>query len=107
MSFGDWEEINGDLNDLVISNNKDTSKVLFTVCQTITEFSKHYPKANILIIGSTKSRTRLYQMIIAQNKNEIDKRFEIQGLKNEIWENFTFGITYEAFLVKINSKEKL
>ncbi len=106
LSFGDWEEINGDLNDLVISNNKDTAKVLFTVYQTVLEFSKHYPRANILIIGSTRSRTRLYQMIIAQNIGEIDKQFGIQGLKNGIWEEFKNGINYEAFLVKTN-REKL
>ena len=53
LSFGDWDETNGVLNDLAISNNYDTSKVLFTIAQTVLLFIKHFPDANIMIIGST------------------------------------------------------
>ena len=102
LSFGDWDDISGILNDLLISNNYDTSKVLFTVAQTVLLFVKHFPDANILIIGSTRSRTRLYQMTIAQNINEINKQFEIQGLRNGNWEIFRKGINYDSFLAKID-----
>jgi hypothetical protein len=105
LSFGDKDEITGILNDLVISNNYDTSKVLFTVAQTVLLFVKHYPNANILIIGSTKSRTRLYQMTIAQNISEINKQFEIQGLKNGNWEDFRKGINFDSFLIKVNKRK--
>jgi len=101
LSFGDWDQINGVLNDLVISNNNDTSKVLFTVYHTVLQFLDYHPDAKIFITGSTKSRTRLYQMTISQNIKEITSQFEIKGLRNKNWEDFRVGINYEAFHVKM------
>jgi hypothetical protein len=56
--------------------------------------------AKILIVGSTKTRTRLYQMAIAQNLITINKHFDIQGLVDDHWENFRSGINFDAFLAK-------
>jgi hypothetical protein len=41
-------------------------------------------------------------MTIAQNINEINKKFQIQGLRNGNWEIFRKGINYDSFLVKID-----
>jgi hypothetical protein len=100
LSFGDWNEKSGNIDDQSVSNNNETERVLFTVALTALQFVTHNPDANILIVGSTSSRTRLYQMVIAQNRTEIHKHFEIQGLKNGYWEDFKTGINFEAFLVK-------
>jgi hypothetical protein len=39
-------------------------------------------------------------MSIVQNLQEINKRFDILGLRNGHWENFKIGINFEAFLAK-------
>jgi len=100
LSFGDWDEISGRLNDRVNSNNNDATKVLLTVAFTIFQFIIHFPDANILIVGSTSSRTRLYQMNIGRNIKEIDKHFVLQGFINGDWQSFRTGIDFEGFLIK-------
>jgi hypothetical protein len=100
LSFGDWDDINNGINDCITSNNNDTKKVLFTVAITTKLFMTRFPDATILIEGSTKSRTRLYQMSIIQNLQEIEKYFEILGLRNGKWRKFKTGINFDAFLVK-------
>jgi hypothetical protein len=100
LSFGDWDSIIGGIDDLVISNNNDTTKILFTVYQTVLLFTSHFPNANVLIIGSTNSRTRLYQMAIGRYFFEIEKNFDLQGLRNGVWEQFKHGINFDAFLAK-------
>jgi Family of unknown function (DUF6934) len=100
LSFGDWDEINNEINDCITSNNSDSKKVLFTVAITTKLFTTHFPDATILIEGSTKSRTRLYQMSIVQNLQEIEKYFKILGLRNGKWRKFKTGINFDAFLIK-------
>jgi uncharacterized protein YlxP (DUF503 family) len=100
LSFGDWDEQRGRADDLAITNNNDTDKVLSTVANTILKFVQHFPDSNILIIGSTKSRTRLYQMAIRRNIVEIENLFYLQGLRNGIWELYKPGINFDAFLIK-------
>ena len=63
-------------------------------------FTSNFPNAKVLIIGSTNSRTRLYQMAIGRYFIEIEKYFDIQGLRNGVWELFRHGINYDAFLAK-------
>ena len=42
LSFGDWDEINQEICDKIISNNGDREKVLATVALTVLEFSLHF-----------------------------------------------------------------
>jgi hypothetical protein len=100
LSFGDWDKINGKVNDTIVSNNNDTKKILFTVGLTALQFVNHFPTAEVFIEGSTISRTRLYQMTIRQHFIEIDKLFDLRGLRNGKWEKFKPGINFEAFLLK-------
>ena len=82
LSFGDLNKINGEIDDKVVSNNRDTEKIIVTVGFTFLLFVNHFPNAEILIVGSTNSRTRLYQMAINQNIIEIDKFFDLRGFRN-------------------------
>jgi hypothetical protein len=100
LSFGDWDKINGKIDDTIISNNGDTNKILLTVGLTALQFVNHFPNAEVFIEGSTISRTRLYQMTIRQYFMEIDKLFDLQGFRNGHWEIFKTGINFEAFLLK-------
>ncbi len=99
LGFGDWIETEQRVDDKVTSNNNDREKVLSTVAATAIEFTDHYPGAKIFIVGSTSSRTRLYQIGIAAFLNEIEELFIIEGLIERKWEFFVKGRPYEAFLL--------
>ena len=100
LGFGDKDLITNELNDLIITNNGDSQKVLATVASTLFVFTDNYPDATVIAIGATSARTRLYRMGITNNIEEIEKDFEVYGLKNKTWFKFSKNITYDAFLVK-------
>lgn len=84
LGFGDKNTESGELDDLVVSNNGDTDKVLATVAMTIYEFFEEHPFATVYLKGSTHSRTRLYQISISKFIEQISIEFEVYGeLKNE------------------------
>ena len=99
LGFGDIDS-NGKLNDMAITNNEDRQVVLFTVALTIYKFCEKYPNSFVFAQGSTKSRTRLYQIGISNNLEAVIMDFQIYDLYNNYWESFQKGKNYEAFLVK-------
>ena len=98
LSFGDLNEFNGEPDDTVVSNNNDADRILLTVGRSALEFSAQFPHARILVIGSTRSRTRLYQMTLRKHFEDVDKLFDIQEYIEYEWREFESGINYEAFL---------
>jgi hypothetical protein len=100
LAFGDWDEKDHHIDDLANTNNLDRDKVLATVAATVMEFMKDHPRAIILARGSTRSRTRLYQMGIARIWDQISLLFEIQGNINSTWQPFQKGVNFDAFLLK-------
>ena len=58
LGFGDKLK-NNQFNDLSISNNGDSQKVLATVAQAVLLFTSECPDAIIYASGSTPARTRL------------------------------------------------
>lgn len=101
LGFGDLDETTGDISDTVITDNKDSAKVLATVAGTIYDFYSRYPNTFVLIRGSTPSRTRLYQIGIGNNRHEIETTFDVFGYRNDGWERFALHRNYEAFLVTL------
>jgi ribonucleotide monophosphatase NagD (HAD superfamily) len=100
LGFGDYDEKTSGINDLNVTNNGDSLKVLATVASTVYAFIEKHPNAWILATGSTSVRTRLYRMGITNNLAEIELDFIILGYnKNEQWESFLIGEDYEAFLI--------
>ena len=99
LGFGDKDEA-GEMNDIIITNNGDTQKVLATVASTIYAFSDHHPDAWIYIQGSSLARTRLYRMGLSNNLIELQQQFYIFGYLTEQWEEFTSGKDYFAFLIR-------
>ena len=104
LAFGDKNHTTGDIDDTVISNNGDSEKVLATVVATVYAFTDKYPDAWIYATGSTKSRTRLYQMGIAKYLPEVEDDFEVLGERNDDWEMFEKNVEYEGFLVRRKKK---
>lgn len=101
LAFGDYDKTTKTINDLSITNNGDSLKVLATVASTVYAFTEKYPKSWIFATGSTKVRTRLYRMGITNNLAEIQNDFKVFGLRvdDSIWEKFVLGEDYEAFLI--------
>ena len=104
LGFGDKNRLTGVIDDLVVTNNKDSQKVLATVASTVYAFFKKYPYAFIRASGSTKARTRLYQMGISNNLEQITTDFVVLGRKNDIWYEFKKNVEYDAFLITLKLK---
>jgi hypothetical protein len=60
LAFGDRNNVTDEIDDLEVSNNGDTEKVLATVVATLYAFFDQHPDAFVYATGSTKARTRLY-----------------------------------------------
>jgi hypothetical protein len=101
LAFGDYNFETKKIDDLSITNNGDSLKVLATVASTVYAFTEKYPQAWIFATGSTSVRTRLYRMGITNNLAEINEDFKVYGLtiNENIWEEFVIGEDYEAFLI--------
>jgi hypothetical protein len=100
LAFGDWDEEKNALDDLAITNNNDKDKILATVAATVLEFTNQFPHAFVYAKGSTPARTRLYQIGIVTNWNEISRFMDVYGYtSNKIWQVFQKNVDYEAFLV--------
>ena len=100
LGFGDIDLLSGFEDDLAVTNNGDSRKILRTVASTLYTFTKQYPNANVVASGSTEARTRLYQMGISANLQAIKRDFTVYGYYMNDWRPFEVGIAYEAFLVK-------
>jgi len=99
LGFGDYDEVGDTYSDLTVSNNEDKLKVLATVAGTVLDFTEPYEKIAIHAVGSTPSRTRLYQMGINAYKREIESHFNILGYKDNKWQTFQSTMNYAVFLV--------
>jgi hypothetical protein len=86
LAFGDKKE--NDFDDEVITDNKDSQKVLATVAASVLIFSEKHPEVWIHAKGGSKSRTRLYRIGISQNLNELEQHFHIIGLYKGNWIKF-------------------
>lgn len=99
LGFGDLNEETGRIDDLATPNNKDRDKILATVAATVLTFTEKYPDVIVYAKGSTPARTRLYQMGIIANWEQIQSLLEVYGFVGGNWERFAKNINYEAFLV--------
>jgi len=101
LGFGDLNQKTGRIDDLAISNNLDREKILTTIAATVLEFTQHFPDVMVYAKGSTKARTRLYQIGISSNWTAIDPLLYVYGYEQDKgWQTFLKNVNYLAFLVK-------
>ena len=74
LGFGDKNEITGELDDKIVTDNGDTQKVLATVAASVYVFTNQNPNIWIYATGSSISRNRLYRMGITKFLFEIEMR---------------------------------
>ncbi len=77
LAFGDKNPVTGEIDDMVITDNGDSEKVLATVVAAIFAFCDKFPQAWIYATGSTEARTRLYKMGINKYFDIVQEDFEI------------------------------
>ena len=99
LGFGDAIIETGEIDDLVISDNKDSRKILATVAFTVVLFLEKHPDIIIFATGSTPTRTRLYQIGIANIYHEINKEYVIMGVFGDENEPFKKNKVYDSFFV--------
>lgn len=98
LAFGDKHPETNEIDDLAISNNGDTQKILATVVAALYAFFDRNPEAIVYATGSTPARTRLYRMGITKFYDEIQNDFYLYGqLGNKLY-IFEIGVEYEGFV---------
>lgn len=99
LAFGD-NVGETEIDDLAISNNGDSEKVLATVVSALYAFFDKYPAAFVYATGSTKARTRLYRMGITKYYHEMIEDFYLYGQIDDEFPVFEIGKEYEGFLAQ-------
>lgn len=100
LAFGDYNSETKEIDDLSVSDNGDTEKVLATVVNAVYTFFNEYPDVFVYATGSTKARTRLYRMGIVRFYEEMKKDFYLYGRIGDDFVEFEIGIEYEGFLAQ-------
>jgi hypothetical protein len=100
LGFGDVDEITGEIDDFVVTNNRDTLVVMSTVAAAVVQFLEKYPDKYVFAIGSTPARSRLYNIGIAKYLQEITIDFHVFGYIENEWRPFKPAIRYQAFLIR-------
>lgn len=100
LAFGDKNPETGEIDDLAISNNGDTQKVLGTVVAALYAFFDRNPEAIVYATGSTPARTRLYRMGITKFHDEIQSDFYLYGRIEDKLYIFETGTEYEGFIAR-------
>ena len=100
LAFGDKDPETGMIDDLSVSNNGDSEKVLATVISALYLFFDLYPDAFVYATGSTYARTRLYRMGITRYFEQVRKDFYLYGESEGDFGEFEIGKDYRGFLVE-------
>ncbi len=100
LAFGDKDLLTGDIDDLAVTNNGDTEKILATVVAALYVFFDKYPAAYVYATGSTETRTRLYRMGITKFYKEMQEDFYLYGQIGDHFPEFESGKDYDGFLAQ-------
>jgi hypothetical protein len=99
LGFGDFNEELNAIDDSIVSNNGDMRTVLATIVVIVQNFFSVHLDSGIFLTGSNEVRTRLYQIAISTNFEELRNHFEIFGFDGDEWHTFQKNTTYESFMV--------
>ncbi|GAA3962760.1 DUF6934 family protein [Hymenobacter antarcticus] len=100
LAFGDKHFVTGAIDDLTVSDNGDTKKVLATVVAAVYAFLESHSTAFVYAQGSTKARTRFYRMGINRFYEGMQRDFYLYGRIGDDFVDFEPGTAYEGFLAQ-------
>jgi hypothetical protein len=101
LGLGDRDPITNQIDDEVVTDNKDTRKVLGTIGEIGRQFLDSKPNAKIVFEGNSESKNRLYRMGINSVLGELNTKYSIFGFReqNLTWERFNKKSDYIAFTI--------
>ena len=97
LAFGDGTET---MDDLAVSANNDTDKVLATVIAAADLFLAEHPGALVYATGSTPAHRRLYRMGLTRFLDVLRAEVLLFGVLDGEPELFEPGRPYEAFIAQ-------
>jgi hypothetical protein len=100
LAFGDTNSETGEINDLTVSNNSDSEKVLGTVVAAVYAFFNKHPEAYVYATGSSDARTRLYRIGITRFYEQMIEDFYLYGQVGDEFYEFEIGKDYQGFLAQ-------
>lgn len=100
LAFGDKDPVTGEIDDLSVSDNGDTEKVLATVVAAVYAFCEHYSDAYVYAAGSTKAGTRRYRMGITRYLNQMQQDVYLYGRSGDDFIEFEPNTAYDGFLAQ-------
>jgi len=100
LAFGGKNAETNEIDDLAISNNNDSEKVLATVVAALYAFFDKHPDVFVYATGSTSARTRLYRMGITRFYDEMIQDFYLYGQVGDDFYTFEIGTAYIGFLAQ-------
>lgn len=100
LSLADYKQGAFDFNS--ITDNRDTKTVFGSIASIVRFYTEAFPDRKVLITGSTRERSRLYQIHISNNIDEILKQFWVFGKKYDstVFVEFNKNETYQTILVE-------
>ncbi|MBP6236675.1 MAG: hypothetical protein KA536_11050 [Saprospiraceae bacterium] len=99
MGLGDLNPESAEVDYFSVSDNGDRNTILATVSEIIVSFFELYPSHTIYFKGTSRSRTRLYQMAINHFYDELSERFHILGELDDKMTRFKRNTNYKSFLI--------
>jgi hypothetical protein len=99
LAFGDFTSQHEILDDMIVSDNGDTAKILATVASTLIDFFQHHEGTIVFAQGSTHSRNRLYRRYLAHFLEIIAENFILLGELDGKVERFDKGKDYTSFYI--------
>lgn len=99
MGLGDLNPETAEVDYFSVSDNGDRNTVLATISDIIESFFDLYPSNTIYFKGTSKSRTRLYQIAINHYYNELSVRLHILGELDDKMTRFKRNTNYKLFLI--------
>lgn len=102
FAFGDVNE-EDEIDDFVVSNNKDMDKVFATLIQILITFLKTHKGKGVYFKGSTPSRTRMYQIILNKERANWEGLLAVYGSYNGNLMPFETDHRYNSFIVELKN----
>ena len=100
LAFGDTSTETGEIDDLVVSNNSDSEKVLATVVSAVYAFFDKHSEAYVYATGSSDARTRLYRIGITKFYEQMIEDFYLYGQVGDEFYEFEIGTEYKGLLAQ-------
>ena len=91
----------GNIDDLIISNNDDIFKVIKTVAKVVTVFFQAYPKSTVIIKPIDEKRKKLYNSVFRRHFKDIIIDFNILAIAENNKEAYSPQKNYDSFEITL------